>query len=197
MPAAGRRTAAPYVESVEPRAGVASTPSLQPGAGWKPKTLRPCGGHVLNRDPILHQVDVFMWDTLGDVARCKPNGTMYREAVRGARPVSAGRRKGLAEFEDLCRPSAPHWNPAHRAALQDNKKAFHRKRSELSCPASDGPSSVLTPAAGPPAARVATRRPASAGASYSAGRRPASAPRALSRERAPQSRSTAAPLAMQ
>merc|ERR1712039_646632 len=98
--------------------------------GWQPKVLpqEPMTRH----NPISHTVEVYKRSACGSVQQC--NTMDRKEIMQGcghARPRSAGRRKGLAEYADLCAPGQGNWNPSHAAALNQNRRAFHVQKSDL------------------------------------------------------------------
>eukprot|EP00929_Paragymnodinium_shiwhaense_P063656 TRINITY_DN31816_c0_g2_i1.p1 TRINITY_DN31816_c0_g2~~TRINITY_DN31816_c0_g2_i1.p1 ORF type:complete len:248 (+),score=17.51 TRINITY_DN31816_c0_g2_i1:62-745(+) len=134
------------------------------GAGWKPKTLAP--ETRVRRDPITGKVDVFRRSSGGEVEKCKTLGADYRQALQdeqqGVRPRSQGRQKGLAEVRDLQAIGAPHWNPAHKAALHADRRAFHKRRNDLrsqtprqyaAAPAGGGARSTSRPGSAPAGGR--------------------------------------------
>lgn len=98
--------------------------------GWQPKTLPQ--EPMTRRDPICHTVDVYNRSVGGSVQHCSIQDR--KEMMQGrahARPPSAGRRKGLAEYADLCAPGQGNWNPSHAAALSGNRRVFHVQKSDL------------------------------------------------------------------
>lgn len=99
------------------------------GEGWSPKAFHP--EEHLRHDPILHKVEVYTRSESGDVKRFGTHKGHYHEALKeAALRRQAGRRKGMAEFGDLCALGAPNWDPGHRAALEQDRHVFYRHRGE-------------------------------------------------------------------
>lgn len=120
------------------------------GEGWKPHAGS--SEQQICYNPILHKADVYQRGCCGEVERCK---APFRESTRGnayRRHVSKGRRKGLAEFADLCNPGRGNQNPAHAAALESNHRAFYVRRTDL-CPQIKDARGALRAVSGAAAAR--------------------------------------------
>jgi len=102
-------------------------PGRQPAEGWQPK-VPPPGAQQVCYNPLLHRHEIYVREEGGSVARAAPGpgGEPQRRPAEN-RPRSMGRRKGLAEYEDLCGLNRPNWNPKHQAALEQDRRAFHRR----------------------------------------------------------------------
>mmetsp|Transcript_120117 Transcript_120117/g.339926 ORF Transcript_120117/g.339926 Transcript_120117/m.339926 type:complete len:512 (-) Transcript_120117:98-1633(-) len=119
--------------------GVAPAPPVERGHGphlecaqWEPPCLAP--KEQLRHDPILHVVDVFARGDDGAVTARQASGKQdYARAQRAAAVAKRryyGRRRGLAEFEQLCSHVGINVDAAHRAALARDRHAFHIQNGE-------------------------------------------------------------------
>jgi len=96
-------------------------------AGWAPnQQFTP---EELRYNPITHEVEVFV-NNGGNVQKCEPSAQEYREMVRRleAAPPKKGRRKGLAEFVDLCCAGRTRPNPHVKVAYEHNRRVFQKQR---------------------------------------------------------------------
>mmetsp|Transcript_90407 Transcript_90407/g.260480 ORF Transcript_90407/g.260480 Transcript_90407/m.260480 type:complete len:317 (-) Transcript_90407:245-1195(-) len=110
------------------------------GEGWAARDPSVPGATHFRHDPILHEVEVFVHGG-GDggppdvaprrcAARCSHTQALRRagdpRGITVAKVPAAGRRKGLAEFEDLTRRGQR--NPMHEARMQSGDHPFNRQR---------------------------------------------------------------------
>mmetsp|Transcript_21216 Transcript_21216/g.49139 ORF Transcript_21216/g.49139 Transcript_21216/m.49139 type:complete len:253 (+) Transcript_21216:76-834(+) len=144
--------------------------------GWQPQPPR-AKAHV-RRDPITHKVDVYARGSDAGIRRLDTLSSSYLEALKAAKELKEARRarpKGVSEFVDLSACCVSHENPVHKRALSADRRAFHRKRSDLK--AQDGPAGLVR--------EILLNAPSKATAPNSgekkAGQRPASASAAGSR----------------
>mmetsp|Transcript_75356 Transcript_75356/g.140526 ORF Transcript_75356/g.140526 Transcript_75356/m.140526 type:complete len:241 (+) Transcript_75356:83-805(+) len=195
-PAAGKPSASLYTlprkSSLDARNGMNMNIMNMSAAGWQPRPPRP--GAQVRRDPITHKVEVYARGGDDEMHRLDTISTAYCEAIKATRqqqkPARHPRPKGVSEFVDLSAVCVSHENPMHKRALSADRRAFHRKRTDLK--AQEGPGALvrdyvlkgpaaLQPVGGtrqrPTSALAAGKRSGSARAPAASGRpkRPASA----------------------
>lgn len=156
------------------------------GVGWKLKSLEP--EEQYRHNPILHHIEVYIRGAHNDVQKAAPEGVprgRHAEALMSklATPHRKQRQKGLTEFNDLWIKGPPKGEPTHRAALEQNRQAFHKQLSDFGgyydmvaknkglCPkpfestrmgGTGGASACLARCPGPRPLSARTRRPHSA-----------------------------------
>ena len=137
-PAAGMRTPravrawqsadAAFVAKINRRpVGGGAEVAMAEDPGWSPH--RQMAPEELRYNPITHQVDVFV-NVDGDIHKCEPSAEEYRQILVRLEnaPPKKGRRKGLAEFVDLCCAGRARPNPHIKAAYANNRRVFEKQR---------------------------------------------------------------------